>query len=237
MSALSTVPGRFPGMTSSAGFFVAFEGGEGAGKSTQVKALAARLAAAGREVVVTREPGGTPIGATIRALLLDEASHRMTPITEALLYAADRAQHVAEVVRPAINRRAVVISDRYLDSSLAYQGAARPIDSDDVEAINEVATGGMTPDLTVLLDIDPVLGLERSGRTDRLEAEPLAFHQKVRARFLELAADYPERYLVVPADQDPAVIAEAVAARVDVAIAANDAMFGELFERLAKHRR
>jgi dTMP kinase len=209
-------------MTSSAGFFIAFEGGEGAGKSTQVKALAARLAAAGREVVLTREPGGTTIGAAIRALLLDPASHDMAPMTEALLYAADRAQHVALLIEPALRRRAVVVSDRYLDSSLAYQGAARPLDSVDVETINEIATRGLMPDLTVLLDIDPVVGLERSGRTDRLEAEPLAFHQAVRAGFLARAADDPDRYLVVVADQNPGLIAEQVAAAVDAAIEAND---------------
>lgn len=209
-------------MTSSAGFFIAFEGGEGAGKSTQVKALAARLTAAGREVVLTREPGGTTIGAAIRALLLDPASHDMAPMTEALLYAADRAQHVALLIEPALRRRAVVVSDRYLDSSLAYQGAARPLDSVDVETINEIATRGLMPDLTVLLDIDPVVGLERSGRTDRLEAEPLAFHQAVRAGFLARAADDPDRYLVVVADQNPGLIAEQVAAAVDAAIEAND---------------
>jgi dTMP kinase len=211
-------------MTSSAGFFIAFEGGEGAGKSTQVKALAARLAAAGREVVLTREPGGTTIGAAIRALLLDPASHDMAPMTEALLYAADRAQHVALLIEPALRRRAVVVSDRYLDSSLAYQGAARPLDSVDVETINEIATRGLMPDLTVLLDIDPVVGLERSGRTDRLEAEPLAFHQAVRAGFLARAADDPDRYLVVVADQNPGLIAEQVAAAVDAAIEANDVL-------------
>jgi dTMP kinase len=207
-------------MTSALGFFIAFEGGEGAGKSTQVTALAAYLTASGRDVVVTREPGGTPIGAAIRTLLLDPANTDLSARAEALLYAADRAQHVATVVDPAIRRGSVVVSDRYVDSSLAYQGAARPLEPDDVEALNEFATDNLAPHLTVLLDIDPVVGLRRSGKTDRLEAEPLAFHQAVRAGFLSLAELDPPRYAVIPADQDPAVVQEQVVAAVTASMAA-----------------
>jgi dTMP kinase len=206
-------------MTSPLGFFVAFEGGEGAGKSTQVKALAAYLAAAGRDVVVTREPGGTRIGTAIRSLLLDPANADLSARAEALLYAADRAQHVATVIEPALRRGAVVITDRFVDSSLAYQGAARSLEMADVEAINEFATSAWRPDLTVLLDIDPVLGLRRSGKTDRLEAEPLTFHLAVRAEFLSLARSAPARYAVIDADQDPELVQVQVAAATTTVMA------------------
>lgn len=212
------------------GFFIAFEGGEGAGKSTQVTALAAYLKAAGRDVVVTREPGGTRIGAAIRSLLLDPANRDLSARAEALLYAADRAQHVDTVIGPAIRRGAVVISDRYVDSSLAYQGAARPLDPEEVEALNEFATNDLMPHLTLLLDIDPVLGLRRSGKTDRLEAEPLAFHQAVRAGFLALAAQDPRSHTVIAADQDPLELQEQVA----VAVAASMQAWEELAGRFRR---
>jgi len=201
-------------MTCGHGVFLAFEGGEGAGKSTQVTALAALLAERGHEVVVTREPGATRVGTAIRALLLDPASAGLSARAEALLYAADRAEHVEAVIVPALDRGAVVITDRYVDSSLAYQGAGRPIDAAEVEHVNAWATGGLLPELTVLLDVDPTLGLARSGLTDRLEAEPLAFHQAVRAGFLALAAREPGRYLVIPADQDPQLVQAQVASAV-----------------------
>jgi dTMP kinase len=181
------------------GYFVAFEGGEGAGKSTQVRLLADALAREGRDVVTTREPGGTPAGVTIRSLVLDPATGHLAPRAEALLYAADRAQHVATVIRPALDRGAVVLTDRYVDSSLAYQGAGRILDVDEVRQLSTWATEGLTPDLTVLLDLDPAIGLARVGDPDRLEAEPLEFHRRVRAMFLELAAAQPQRYLVVDA--------------------------------------
>lgn len=202
-------------MTSSVGIFIAFEGGEGAGKSTQVAGLAALLRAAGRDVIVTHEPGATRIGAAIRALLLDPESAGLTARAEAMLYAADRAEHVDSQILPALAAGAVVITDRYVDSSLAYQGAGRPLDPAQVEALNVWATGGLHPDLTVLLDIDPIVGLQRAGSLpDRLEAEPLAFHQTVRASFLALAARDPDRYVVIDAGQAPEVIAELVSAAV-----------------------
>jgi len=201
-------------MTPGPGVFVAFEGGEGAGKSTQVTALAALLVERGHDVVVTREPGATPVGSAIRALVLDPASAGLSARAEALLYAADRAEHVDAVIAPALSRGAVVVTDRYVDSSLAYQGAGRPIDPLEVERVNAWATAGLRPDLTVLLDVDPAVGLTRSGQTDRLEAEPLAFHQAVRAAFLTLAAREPARYLVIAADQAPELVQELVACAV-----------------------
>lgn len=207
---------RKPAQPSYAGCFLALEGGEGAGKSTQLRLLAAWLEEAGHEVVVTREPGATPMGRKVRALLLDPATGALAPRAEALLYAADRAQHVAQVVRPALERGAVVLTDRYVDSSLAYQGAGRALDRDDVQKISTWATEALRPDLTLLLDVDPSVGLTRAtrGGADRIEAESLAFHQRVRSGFLELAARDPERYLVVPAEAPVDVVHAAVRGRV-----------------------
>lgn len=204
----------------SAGLFVVFEGGEGAGKSTQLAQLAERLRAEGRDVVVTREPGATGVGTRIRSLVLDNNTddEAPSPRAEALLYAADRAHHVATVVRPALSRGAVVISDRYVDSSLAYQGAGRTLPVDELSWLSSWATGGLKPDLVVLLDIDPRAGLsrvaERSRAADRLEAESLAFHERVRYAFLDLAAADPNRYLVLDAGHPVEQIAERVADRV-----------------------
>jgi dTMP kinase len=196
------------------GLFVVFEGGEGAGKSTQVTRLAAVLTAAGHEVVVTREPGATPIGAKIRALLLDPAT-TLSPRAEALLYAADRAQHVATVVLPALARGAVVISDRYVDSSLAYQGAGRALELGEVRDLSTWATQSLVPDVTLLLDIDPAIGLARAtGSPDRIEQESLTFHQAVRQGFLDLAAAEPDRYLVVSAALTADQVHTALVARV-----------------------
>jgi len=194
------------------GLFVAFEGGEGVGKSTQIARAAAWLRERGREVLETREPGGTPLGLELRRLVLDPAGH-VTPRAEALLYAADRAHHVDTVIRPALAAGQVVITDRYVDSTLAYQGAGRGLD--DARTVTEWATGGLLPDLTVLLDLDPRVGLARAGARssfDRLEAAALEFHQAVRAGFLALAAEAPARYAVVDAAQPPDVIAGQVAA-------------------------
>jgi dTMP kinase len=196
------------------GLFVVFEGGEGAGKSTQVQRLAALLRAQGNEVVVTREPGATEVGARIRALLLDPET-RLCDRAEALLYAADRAQHVAAVVRPALRRGAVVLSDRYVDSSLAYQGAGRQLAVAEVDELSTWATEALRPDLTLLLDIDPAEGLARAtGSPDRIEQESLAFHRAVREAFLSLAKAAPRRYLVVRADRAPDEVFAAVTARV-----------------------
>jgi dTMP kinase len=212
-----TAPGRPP-----AGRFVVFEGGEGSGKSTQCARLAAHLTSQGHEVVRTREPGGTDLGRTLRSALLDHHDAVVDPRAEALLYAADRAQHVAELIRPALDRGAVVVSDRYVDSSLAYQGAGRALSAADVAALSRWATGGLVPVLTVVLDVPPSVGLARAGRVgaaDRLESEPLAFHERVRAGFLDLAAQEPARYCVLDATQEPDDVAAAVAVAVDAALA------------------
>ena len=168
---------------------------------------------------VTHEPGGTPPGARIRALLLDPATGDLSPRAEALLYAADRAQHVHAVVRPALDVGEVVITDRYVDSSLAYQGAGRTLALEEVRRLSAWATGGLIPGLTVLLDLPPETGLERArGRAaaDRLESESLDFHERVRATFLDLAAAEPERYLVLDATLPADEIAAAVRDRVAV---------------------
>ena len=197
-----------------AGLFVVFEGGEGAGKSTQVQRLAAVIAERGHEVVVTREPGATPVGRRIRQLLLDPETS-LSPRAEALLYAADRAQHVATVVRPALERGAIVISDRYVDSSLAYQGAGRSLDVEQVARLSRWATDGLVPDVTLLLDLDPAVGLARAtGSPDRIEQESLEFHRAVRKGFLDLAVAAPDRYLVVSAILTPDEVYDALVARV-----------------------
>src|SRR5262249_8144390 len=203
------------------GLFVVFEGGEGAGKSTQVRRLADALLAPGRGGVVTREPGATEIGVRIRRLLLEgstgPAGAALTPRAEALLYAADRAHHVSSVIRPALSRGAIVISDRYVDSSLAYQGAGRTLPVDEVSWLSSWATGGLKPDLVVLLDIDPTVGLRRAGRRsapDRLESESESFHERVRYGFLDLAGHDPNRYLVMDATRSPELVGAAVLDRV-----------------------
>ncbi|HEX7746334.1 MAG TPA: dTMP kinase [Micromonosporaceae bacterium] len=211
------------------GVFVVFEGGEGSGKSTQVNALAAALREQGRDVVVTREPGATDVGQRIRQMVLSGATGTgPSPRAEALLYAADRAHHVATVVRPALARGAVVVSDRYVDSSLAYQGAGRTLPVDEVSWLSSWATGGLKPDLVVLLDIDPATGLGRAAgrgdRADRLEGESLDFHERVRYAFLDLAATDPKRYLVLDASRPAGEIAEAVRARVAGLLAEGDAI-------------
>ncbi len=183
------------------GAFVVFEGGDGAGKSTQCRLLADALRERGHEVVLTREPGGTSIGEAIREVLLGVGSHGMAARTEALLFAAARAQHAAELIRPAVARGAVVLSDRYLDSSVAYQGAARELGEDRIADLSLWATEDLIPDLTVVLDVTPGVGLARAGDANRMEAEPTAFHQAVRESFLRRAAAAPSRYLVLPADQ------------------------------------
>ncbi|NUQ88790.1 MAG: dTMP kinase [Glycomyces artemisiae] len=206
------------------GFFVVFEGGEGAGKSTQSVKLAAWLKLRGYEAVLTREPGATDIGMRIRSLVLDSGGDSApSPRAEALLFAADRAQHVEKVIRPALERGAVVVSDRYIDSSIAYQGSGRDLGKDEVAWVSQWATGGLKPDLTVLLDVDPAQGLHRAkagGEGDRLEQERIEYHERVRETFLGLAAAEPKRYLVIPAggtpDEIAAAVREAVAERLDI---------------------
>ncbi len=199
------------------GFFVAFEGGDGVGKSTQIQRLETWLRDdLGHEVVVTREPGATRVGEQIRQLVLH--GDEVAPRAEALLFAADRAHHVATVVRPALERGAVVVTDRFVDSSIAYQGAGRDLDADGVAQISRWATESLVPDLTVLLDLDPATGQERlaAGDTslDKLEGEGAEFHERVRSSFLSLARRSPRRYLVVDAAAEPEAIEEHVRARL-----------------------
>ena len=198
------------------GVFLAFEGGDGAGKSTQADLLADWLTGHGHTVVRTHEPGGSPIGAQVRRLLLSTAEHPMSPRAEALLYAAERAEHVASVVAPAMSRGDVVVCDRYLDSSVAYQGVGRGLGADTVEQISRWATGGLVPTLTVLLDLDPQQALSRSeDQADRLESEPLVCHRRVRRAFVDLAAREPHRDVILdaarPASEVHADVVEAVA--------------------------
>ncbi|MCB5166054.1 dTMP kinase [Streptomyces bambusae] len=209
--------GGEPAQTPSAtGFFIALEGGDGAGKSTQVNALAEWIRNKGHEVVVTREPGATPVGKRLRSILLDVSSAGLSNRAEALLYAADRAEHVDSVVRPALERGAVVISDRYIDSSVAYQGAGRDLSPTEIARISRWATDGLVPNLTVLLDVSPETARERfTEAPDRLESEPAEFHQRVRSGFLTLAAADPGRYLVVDAGQDPESVTTVVRHRLD----------------------
>jgi dTMP kinase len=198
----------------SQGRLIAFEGVEGAGKSTQVELLRQALEKAGRRVVTTREPGGTPVGEQVRSILLDPAS-TLDARTEALLFAAARAQLVAQVIRPALERAEVVLCDRYLDSSLAYQGAARGLGLEPVAAINGFATEGLLPDLVVLLRVDPAEGLARQrGGRDRIERQDLEFHQRVAQGFLDLAAADPDRFVVI----DGAAPVDRVAAEVRAAV-------------------
>nr|WP_237462350.1 dTMP kinase [Leucobacter chromiireducens] len=200
--------------------FVTLEGGDGAGKTTQAELLEAWFVARGREVVRTREPGGTPLGAEIRRLLLhggDEIG-AVDPRAEALLYAADRAQHVATVVRPALERGAVVVQDRYIDSSLAYQGAGRVLDGGEVRQLSEWAVDGLWPQLTVLLDLPTEAAAARrqarGGASDRLESEAEAFHVAVREGFLALAAAEPDRFLVLDATSSVTELHEHIVARI-----------------------
>lgn len=198
------------------GFFIALEGGDGAGKSTQAEALAEWIRAKGHEVVLTREPGATPVGKRLRSILLDVSSAGLSHRAEALLYAADRAEHVDTVVRPALERGAVVITDRYIDSSVAYQGAGRDLSPTEIARISRWATDGLVPHLTVLLDVSPEAARERfTEAPDRLESEPAEFHARVRAGFLTLAAADPGRYLVVDAAQEPEAVTTVVRHRLD----------------------
>jgi dTMP kinase len=200
-----------------AGIFIAFEGGEGAGKSTQIAILADLLRRAGRKVLVTQEPGATEVGAAIRDLVL----HHREPLSaraEALLFAADRADHVDRVIRPALTAKHVVLTDRYIDSSLAYQGAGRELTIDEIKRISRFATQGLMPDLTVLLDVPPAAGLARArgtGSGDKLEAESQAFHERVRQAFLVRAESDLRRYLVIDGTRPVDAIAADIARAVD----------------------
>ena len=196
------------------GYFIVFEGGEGAGKSTQEALLTEALEQRGLTVTRTREPGGTPAGEEIRRVVLSPEFEGLDPRAEALLFAAARGEHVARVIRPALERGEVVICDRYLDSSVAYQGFARGLGPRRIRDLSLWATNELLPDLTIVLDIDPADGLGRFTERDRLEAEPLEYHRQVRAAYLALAEEDPERYLVLDARDDIQAIAAAIIARV-----------------------
>jgi len=196
------------------GYFIVFEGGEGAGKSTQEALLTEALEQRGLTVTRTREPGGTPAGEEIRRVVLSPEFEGLDPRAEALLFAAARGEHVARVIRPALERGEVVICDRYLDSSVAYQGYARGLGPRRIRDLSLWATNELLPDLTIVLDIDPADGLGRFTERDRLEAEPLEYHRQVRAAYLALAEEDPERYLVLDARDDIQAIAAAILARV-----------------------
>lgn len=192
------------------GCFIAFEGGEAAGKSTQEALLAARLVEGGREVVRTREPGGTPAGEAIREVVLNPRFTGLDARAEALLFAASRGDHAAQVIRPALRRGAIVVCDRYVDSSIAYQGVGRGLGIERIRELSMWATHSLVPDLTVLLDIDPAIGLSRVTNPDRLESESLDYHRAVRQAYLDLALAEPHRYLVL----DGAGAREEVADRI-----------------------
>jgi dTMP kinase len=197
------------------GVFLALEGGEGAGKSTQARMLAIWLRDQGYDVVTTHEPGATKIGMRLRALLLDTAHRGLSPRAETMMYAADRAEHVQSVIIPALERGAIVVTDRYVDSSLAYQGAGRQLPVSEIAEVNRWATGGLAPDLTILLDLPPVTGLgRRLSSADRLESEPVEFHQRVRNGFLTLANSEPDRYLVLDASRPEAEVSRDIQQRV-----------------------
>ncbi|MGH3397543.1 MAG: dTMP kinase [Streptosporangiaceae bacterium] len=213
-------PGPVPGTAADRplerrGLLLALEGGEGAGKSTQARLLAIWLRDQGYDVVATHEPGATKVGMRLRALLLDNTLDGLAPRAETLMYAADRAEHVAAVIAPALDRGSIVVTDRYVDSSVAYQGAGRRLSAEEITSINKWATGGLTPDLTILLDLAPVEGLSRAARSgDRLESEPMEFHQRVRSGFLARAHAEPERYLVLDATRPPGEVSREIQAKV-----------------------
>ncbi|MEA2514481.1 MAG: dTMP kinase [Thermomicrobiales bacterium] len=210
------------------GIFIVFEGPEGSGKTTQARRLATRLSAQGRDVVLTREPGGTPIGEQVRTILLDQTNCAMLPETEALLYSAARAQHVGDVIRPALERGAVVICDRFADSTLAYQGGGRGLSMDDLRAIQRLATGGLTPTLRILVDLPVEVGLRRrfgvEDEVNRLDVAGIEFHRRVRSAYLEMAA-LDQSWIVIDGDDSVDVVEErivqTVARKTGLALAAS----------------
>jgi dTMP kinase len=197
------------------GVFVCLEGGEGSGKSTQSQLLCAWLEAEGYVARLTREPGDTPVGAELRRIVLSPETGELSHRTEALLYAADKAEHVDTVVLPGLGRGEVVVTDRYVDSTLAYQGAGRDLDVGEVEAVARWATRGLRPHLTVVLDLDPAEGHGRFEGRDRIEGEPLEFFQRVREAFVAMARQDPSHYLVLDARKSPDEIAGEIRTRVE----------------------
>jgi dTMP kinase len=200
------------------GYFFSFEGGEGAGKSTQIAALAEWLRGEGYPILLTREPGGSAHGKRIRTMILEHHPDEvLSPRAELFLYLADRAHHVETIIRPALEQGKTVLCDRYTDSTLAYQGYGRGLDLNELRALNQAATGGLQPDLTLWLDLDPVIGQTRIGsrtNTDRLERENLAFHQRVRNGYRALSAAEPERWCRIEADEAPGRVYANLQARV-----------------------
>ncbi|CUR62463.1 Thymidylate kinase [metagenome] len=203
------------GVFSDSGLFVCFEGGEGAGKSTQSRLLRDWLVERGETVLLTFEPGDTAVGKELRRIVLDPATGELSDRTEALLYAADKAEHVDHVVLPALARGEVVITDRYVDSTLAYQGAGRTLAVTEVEAVARWATGDLRPHLTVVLDLAPEAGLGRFEERDRIEGQSLEFHQRVRQGFLDLAAADPDHYVVLDARAPIEEIAATIRERLE----------------------
>lgn len=216
---VSPPTGARAGVYPERGVFVCLEGGEGSGKSTQSRLLREALSAAGYTVVLTFEPGDTAVGRELRRIVLSPETGALADKTEALLYAADKAEHVETLVRPALARGEVVVTDRYVDSTLAYQGAGRSLDVAEVERVARWATGDLRPHLTVVLDLEPSAGLGRFEGRDRIEGESLEFHERVREAFLAMAAADPEHYLVLDARAPIEEIAAAVRARVEPLLA------------------
>ena len=218
---------RTKARTLAKGFFISFEGGEGAGKSTQIARLAAKLRAKKYDVVVTREPGGSPGAEAVRHVLLSGAAEPFGPGMEALLFAAARSDHVEQVIRPAVERGAIVLCDRFMDSSRAYQGVTGGLDPAFMRALERVAVNGMVPDLTLILDLDAEEGLRRAaarrgadGGPDRYEKETPAIHQRRREAFLAIAAAEPERCTVIDASGDAGAVEDRVTAVVFAALEA-----------------
>lgn len=200
------------------GLFITLEGVEGCGKTTQLALLAEHLGRLGRRVATTREPGGTPLAEALRGLLLDPATGAISPLSELMMYAAARAQHVHAVIRPALERGDVVLCDRFCDSTLAYQGGGRGLALDQIRTLNTLATGGLAPDCTLLFDLPVEEGLARSGKRgvlDRIEGEPADFHRRVRASFLDIARAAPERITIIDASAPAEEVFAAVRDRVD----------------------
>ena len=209
----------------SSGFFITFEGGEGAGKSTQIERLARKMRAKKYDVVVTREPGGSPGAEAVRHVLLSGAAEPFGPKMEALLFAAARSDHVEQVIRPAVERGSIVLCDRFMDSSRVYQGVTGDIDPAFMDALEKVAVNGMVPDMTLIFDIDPTEGLRRAtvrrgteAAADRFEKETLAIHQRRRDAFLAIATAEPERCIVIDASADPDTVENVVTAAVFAAL-------------------
>ena len=192
------------------GFFVVFEGGDGAGKSTQVKQLTEKLTKLNETVVKTREPGGTELGKKIREILLDQNEFEVSPRMEALLFAADRSINMSQIIKPALEKGNVVIADRHIDSSIAYQGVGRGLGAQTIEEISRWATQEIVPDLTVLLDVDANTGQSRLETKDRLDRESTDFHTKVNQAFRDLAKANPDRYIVIDATKPVEEISDLV---------------------------